>query len=571
MTAEGGRSNGASPDRVWSNRARSNRARPDCTRPSHSLRGLSGRRATVTCALLLALGLIPLPSRGGRDASAARAQAPLAPVDTPPAPFRLTLPVPPETPPADPGDVTPPSLTWRLPPDWPRFAHHPDRQLVVTRQLPSGDWQSLPARFCPDPAPGQFRELAVQWRERLREPGRLVLDVETSGPQAPANTLLVQLDDRHRNLLVAVSVWRFASRSPDRPGPTTDPAPGPAPRPASSPTRSPEAPPVRERREGELREEGGAWLPVGTGWVLDRTLPGHRLTQTRVDLEPCEPTHLRVELTSDTAADLKLVSIRLARQPRPTQPDTSHPVSLTRHEVAGDRGETQWEFSVGDEAEWLVGAELEIDWSGPAYHPASLAVAESPAGGAERPVAEGALLHLSARDRVLETRQLWFPPVRGRVWKWTVVDRHSPAPLRVTGGRVFTASAWVTVALSDLPQPRPRELTLWLTPGRVAPRTIWSAVPPQFCPPPATWLPTDSFVGNPPASAAATAGASAGTAESARARQQAAAESGAGHSRPDSVAVPWPGARGGGLLLAGVSALLATGALRWWWLRSHRR
>jgi len=430
----------------------------------------------------------------------AQAQTRVAPFDVRQAPWKLSLPLPPLTPDAAPGVddaearptatdpatesdtataadaaqvlATPATLTWRLPDDWPQSLRHTDARLWVTHEPTPGVWQVLPATVCPQPPSGEFREWPSVWREQSREPGRLVLDLEVSGPPTPGtagvNLLIVQLDDRHRNLQVRVEVWRERS-SPAGPG---------------------SHPPA---------ETGAEWVRCGTGWIFDRTLPGHRQTGNRVDLVEGEPGRLRVALTGDRAGELELGSVRVAGQGRGRQSAVTRSLPLLEQRPGGDQGEAVWEFALGEEGDWIVGAELEVEWSGEAYHPVSLTIADGPWPQPGRAIREGAVWRFPglAGSPAGESRQLAFSPVRGRTLRWTVVDRHSPTPLRVRGARVTVAAAWVSVERRDLPQPAPAALTLWLDPGRTPPGPTLQGVPAEMCPTPRELWPTGAFEANP--------------------------------------------------------------------------
>ncbi|MFM7162734.1 MAG: hypothetical protein ACKO3P_20445, partial [Planctomycetaceae bacterium] len=308
------------------------------------------------------------------------------------------------------------------------------------------------------------------------------------------NSLRIQLDDQHRNLEVAVAAWEASSPPPPPTGPGESPETSPETAPNTAPGTAPAEPPPTDAADNSL------WTPIcDSGWLLDRTLPGHRLTRNRVPLSPCAPARVKIELSGKEIKDLKIASLRFAWDPQQTPGGPSEVAQLVRREERADAGETDWIFELADPDRAVSAAELEIDWGNSDYRPARLAIADSLEPGTPfRPIADGAVLNLPVGERTVRVQQVSFAPRLGRYLKWTVTNQHTSGELPVTGCRVTLTDAWISVARADLPNPLPDILQFSLTPGRTVLENRWGDAPPvpncEPLPPTSLFAPGGEFV-----------------------------------------------------------------------------
>lgn len=375
--------------------------------------------------------------------------------------YELTLPIPQE---ARDGDL--PQLSWRLPTQWPQYFQGLDHGFQVTYRNSAGDLREVPATLCPSAPFGRYRETACRWKITSQTDSLIVIEATIPPGSDRVNSLRIQLDDQHRNLQLAVAAWEA------RPQPL--PPAGQVEAPATAPENAPTAPPPANAADSF------SWTPIcDSGWLLDRTLPGHRLTRNRVPLSPCEPSRIKIELSGAGIADLKIASLRLAWDPQQTPPGTVEVAQLVRREDRPEAGETDWIFELTESDRAVTAAELEIDWGGPDYRPVQLTIGDSLEPGTPfRRIAEGALLRLPVGERQVTVQQVSFAPRLGKYLKWTVTNRHSTGEMNVTGCRVTRADAWLQVDRTQLPNPPPDALTLTLHTGRTAIESRWGETPP---------------------------------------------------------------------------------------------
>lgn len=376
----------------------------------------------------------------------------------------LTLPIPQEA-----RDSDLPQLSWRLPTPWPQYFQGLDHDFRVSYRNSAGDIRQVPATLCPSAPVERYRETVCRWKILSQTESLIVIEATINPGSGRVNSLRIQLDDQHRNLEVAVAAWEASSPPPPPTGPGESPETSPETAPNTAPGTAPAEPPPTDAADNSL------WTPIcDSGWLLDRTLPGHRLTRNRVPLSPCAPARVKIELSGKEIKDLKIASLRFAWDPQQTPGGPSEVAQLVRREERADAGETDWIFELADPDRAVSAAELEIDWGNSDYRPARLAIADSLEPGTPfRPIADGAVLNLPVGERTVRVQQVAFAPRLGRYLKWTVTNQHTSGELPVTGCRVTRTDAWVSIARNQLPNPPVAALTLTLRSGQSAIESRW--------------------------------------------------------------------------------------------------